>query len=260
MKSILLAFPAVILSTVLMHPAASPARTKASNHPATAQASDHPAAAQTPNTLTPAEKKDGWQLLFDGTDTKGWHSYGYPSAGADWIVQDGAITLDKSKGGSGDLVTNGIYGDFDLKMDWKISPNGNSGILFFIQEDTTKYKETYFTGPEMQVLDNDGNHDGKIHTHRAGDLYDLIASSTEPVHAVGEWNQAEIYSKGGQLKLFLNGVNIVTTTMWDDHWRDMIAHSKFKHWADFGVAKSGKISLQDHGAPVWYRNIKIKTF
>jgi hypothetical protein len=252
MKSILLAaFPAVILSTFLVRPTGSinhPATGQVSNHTATSQVSNHPVTGQAPNTLTAAEKKDGW------------HSYGYPSAGADWIIQDGAITLDKSKGGNGDLVTNGIYSDFDLKMDWKISPTGNSGILFYIQEDTTKYKETYFTGPEMQVLDNDGNHDGKIHTHRAGDLYDLIASSTEPVHAVGEWNQAEIYSKGGQLKLFLNGVNIVTTTLWDDHWRDMIAHSKFKHWADFGVSKSGKISLQDHGAPVWYRNIKIKTF
>lgn len=255
MKYILLAFPAVLLSAVLTrsrHQAPDPFTNQQS---LTSRASE-----QAPNTLSAAEKKEGWKLLFDGTDTKGWHAYGYPTTGADWIIQDGAFTLDKSKSGSGDLVTNDVYGDFDLKMDWKISPYGNSGILFYIQEDTTKYKETYITGPEMQVLDNDGNHDGKIHMHRAGDLYDLVASSTEPVKPVGQWNQAEIYSKGGQLRLFLNGVNIVTTTMWDDHWRDMITHSKFKHWADFGVAKSGKIALQDHGSPVWYRNIKIKTF
>ena len=214
-------------------------------------------AAQTPNTLTKAEKQEGWTLLFDGSTTNGWHMYGQPTAGI-WTVQDGALAPDTSRHGHGDLLTNGIYGDFDLRLEWKISPKGNSGILFFINEDTAKYKETYITGPEMQVLDNDGNHDGKIHTHRAGDLYDLIASSSEPVKPVGEWNQAEIYSKNGTLKLFLNGVNVVSTTMWDDHWRDMIAHSKFKHWADFGVAHSGKISLQYHDFPVWFRNIKIK--
>ncbi len=154
-------------------------------------------AAQAPNTLTSSERTEGWTLLFDGVSTKGWHRYGFPTAGEQWVVRDGAITLDKSKGENGDLVTDASYGDFDLKLEWKISPNGNSGVLFYIQEDTTKYKETYVTGPEMQVLDNDGNPDGKIHAHRAGDLYDLIASSSEPVKAVGEWNQIEIYSKGG---------------------------------------------------------------
>src|ERR1700743_2334648 len=188
-----------------------------------------PSFAQTPNVLTSAQQKDGLQFLFHGTSVKGWHMYGYPGPGTQWIVQDGAITLDKSKGQHGDLLTDAIYGDFDLKLEWKISPNGNSGVLFYIQEDTVRYKEPYNTGPEMQVLDNDGNHDGKIHTHRAGDLYDLIAGSSEPVKAVGEWNQIEILSKGGKLKFFMNGVNTVTTTMWDDNWRNMIAHSKFKN-------------------------------
>jgi len=210
-----------------------------------------------PNTLSPTEKKEGWKLLFDGTSTKGWHVYGRPAV-AQWIVQDGAIAPDQTKPVHGDLVTNEDYGDFDLKLEWKISPNGNSGVLFYVQEDTAKYKEPYFTGPEMQVLDNDGNHDGKIHAHRAGDLYDLIASSSEPVKAVGEWNQIEIYSKGGTLKLFVNGVNVVSTTMWDDNWRQMIAHSKFKNMPAFGVAHTGKIDLQYHNFPVWYRNIRIK--
>jgi 3-keto-disaccharide hydrolase len=212
--------------------------------------------AQAPNTLTNAEKKEGWQLLFDGSDTKGWHAYGLPTAGR-WIVQNGAFAPGTAGEGHGDLVTNGAYGDFDLKLEWKISPGGNSGILFYVQEDTAKYKETYFTGPEMQVLDNDSNHDGRIKTHRAGNLYDLIAGPDE-TKPVGQWNQVEIISKGGELKLFLNGVNVVTTTMWNDHWRDMIAHSKFKRWKDFGVAHSGKIALQYHDFPVWFRNIKIK--
>jgi hypothetical protein len=211
--------------------------------------------AQTPNSLTNQEKKDGWVLLFDGTTTNGWHNFG--QSGTEWIVQDGAFTPGPNQK-HGDLVTNDNYGDFDLKLEWKISPGGNSGVLFHVVEDTTKYKETYITGPEMQVLDNDVNHDGKIHTHRAGDLYDLIACSTETVKPVGQWNQVEIWCKSGQLKLFLNGVNVVSTTMWDDHWKDMVAHSKFKHWPDFAVAHSGEIALQYHDFPVWFRSIKIK--
>ena len=238
-RNLIAAIPAILIAAVTTLPLLSKAQDQA------------------PNTLTQQEKKEGWTLLFDGSSTKGWHMYGQPTAGI-WTVQDGALAPDTTQHGHGDLLTDGIYGDFDLKMEWKISPGGNSGILFYIQEDTTKYKETYFTGPEQQVLDNDRNHDGKIHTHRAGDLYDLIASSSEPVKAVGQWNQVEILSKGGQLKFFMNGVNTVTTTMWDDHWRDMIAHSKFKRWADFGTAHTGKISLQFHDFPVWFRNIKIK--
>ena len=199
-----------------------------------------------------------WKTLFDGKTTKGWHSYGKTQADPQWEVKDGALHLDKSKGGSGDLLTDGVYGNFDLTLEWKISPKGNSGILFYVQEDTTQYKEAYYTGPEMQVLDNDGHSDGKIHKHRAGDLYDLIACSKESVRPVGEWNEVEIYSKDGTLKLFLNGVNVVSTTLWDENWKKMVAGSKFKQWPAFGMFKSGRIDLQDHGNEVWYRNIKIK--
>jgi 3-keto-disaccharide hydrolase len=213
------------------------------------------------NSLSPAESRDGWKSLFDGKTTQGWHSYGKMSASPEWEVQDGALHLNKSKsnGENGDLVTDAAYDNFDLKLEWKISPKGNSGIIFYVNDDATKYEEPYFTGLEMQVLDNEGHPDGKIHKHRAGDLYDLIACSKETVKPVGEWNEAEIRSKNGELKLFLNGVNVVTTTLWDDNWKTMVAGSKFKQWPDFGTFKSGKIDLQDHGNEVWYRNIKIKS-
>lgn len=201
---------------------------------------------------------DDWKTLFDGKTTKGWHTYGKSNADAQWEVKDGAIHLDKSKGGKGDLLTDGVYGNFDLRLEWKIAPKGNSGILFYVQEDPAKYEEAYHTGPEMQVLDNDGHSDGRIHKHRAGDLYDLIPCSKESVKPVGQWNEAEIYSKDGTLKLYLNGVNVVSTTMWNDDWKKMVAGSKFKQWPAFGTFKNGRIDLQDHGNEVWYRNIKIK--
>jgi len=214
-----------------------------------------------PNTLSAIEKKEGWKLLFDGKNLKGWHIWGRPGTpGNQWDIKDDAIHLDKSKKEHGDLLTDSSYGDFDLKLEWKISPKGNSGILFYVYEDTARYKEPYYTGPEMQVLDNDGHKDGKIHKHRAGDLYDLIASSSEPVKPVGQWNAVEIESKNGRLKFFLNGVNVVSTNTVEDSWTTLIAGSKFKNWPDFGKFSAGRISLQDHDCEVWYRNIKIKRF
>lgn len=216
------------------------------------------------NKLTQKEKNNGWQLLFDGKSTNGWHTYGKPSAGKAWSVRDGALYLDAegkknlASSESGDLVTNEEYDNFDLKLDWKISKNGNSGIIIYVKEDVAKYQESYFTGPEMQVLDNAGHADGKIYKHKAGDLYDLIASKKDATKPVGEWNYAEIIANKGKLDFYLNGEHTVSTTMWDDNWRKMIAASKFKAWPDFGTFKKGRIDLQDHGDDVWYRNIKIK--
>lgn len=203
----------------------------------------------------------GWQKLFDGKTTSGWHSYGKSTAGTDWKVVDGAIYLDaknRQPGHGGDLTTNDSFDNFHLKMEWKISKNGNSGIIFYVNEDLSKYKSSYNTGPEMQVLDNDGHADGKIHKHRAGDLYDLIASSSEPVNPVGQWNKVEIIANNGKLDFFMNGKNIVSTTMWDDDWKKMVAGSKFNTMPGFSIYKSGKIAIQDHGDEVWYRNIEIK--
>jgi hypothetical protein len=210
------------------------------------------------NTLSSSEKNDGWISLFDGKTTDGWHTYGQSKAGSAWNVEDGALHLDpKSKDGRGDIVTSKEFSNFDLKVEWKISPKGNSGVIFYVKEDP-KIEESYQSGPEMQVLDNDGHPDGKIHKHRAGDLYDLIACSKETVKPVGEWNQVEIIANHGDLKLFLNGYNVVHTTMWDDNWKKMVAGSKFKEWPVFGTFTSGRIDLQDHGNEVWFRNIKIK--
>jgi len=206
-----------------------------------------------------AADASGWVSLFDGKTTTGWHSYGHGTGIGRWKVADGALCIDTlKKGEGGDLCTAEEYDNFDLKLEWKISLKGNSGIIFYVNEDTSKYHDTYNTGPEMQVLDNDGHPAAKIIKHRAGDLYDLISCSKETVKPVGEWNEAEIKSKDGKLDLYLNGTNVVSTTMWDDNWKKMVAGSKFKSMAGFGTYKKGRIALQDHGNMVWYRNIKIK--
>ncbi|RZJ83417.1 MAG: DUF1080 domain-containing protein, partial [Chryseobacterium sp.] len=158
----------------------------------------------------------------------------------------------------GDLVTDKEYSNFHLKIEWKVAKNANSGIIYYVHEDAAKYGATYSTGLEMQVLDNDGHPDGKITKHRSGDLYDVIQSTSEPVKPVGEWNLAEIISKDGKLEQYLNGVKVVSTTLWDDNWKALVAKSKFAGWENWGSFKSGKIALQDHGDEVWYRNIMIK--
>ncbi|GAA4734513.1 3-keto-disaccharide hydrolase [Flavisolibacter ginsenosidimutans] len=210
--------------------------------------------------------QDGWTNLFDGKTTKGWHTYNKKEAGKAWQIENGALHLDtlakkQNSGSGGDLVTDEEFDNFDLKLEWKISPKGNSGVIFFIHEDP-KIGESYETGMEMQVLDNGtptrlGHPDGKLYTHRAGDLYDLLAAK-EVAKPQGEWNAAEIVAKNGKLDFYLNGQHTLSTTMWDENWRQMIAISKFKQWLGFGTFKKGRIGLQDHGNEVWYRNIKIK--
>lgn len=215
------------------------------------------------NMLTDEEKNAGWQLLFDGASKSNFHVFNKKSDGSAWQVTDGALHLDTTTRtndkivGGGDLVTNEEYESFDLKLEWKIDPGGNSGIMFYVQEGPA-FGETYHTGPEMQVLDNAAHSDAKIDKHRAGDLYDLIASSPETVKPAGEWNQVEVISNKGALEFHLNGVKVLSTTMWDDAWKKMIAASKFKQWRGFGAYQKGRIALQDHGNSVWYRNIKIK--
>jgi hypothetical protein len=213
--------------------------------------------------LSEQEQKEGWRLLFDGKTTTGWHAYGKQTAGNAWKAENGTLHFDadakkNAQAEGGDLVTNDEFENFHLKLDWKVAPKGNSGIIFYVKEDPATYQNTYNTGPEMQVLDNAGHPDAKIIKHRAGDLYDLISVSQETVKPAGEWNTAEISSNNGSLRFFLNGTEVVNTTIWDDAWRTMIANSKFKDMPGFGTFKKGKIALQDHGDDVWYRNIKIK--
>ncbi len=216
------------------------------------------------NTLTRAEAKAGWQLLFDGKTTKGWHNFNKKTIGKSWIVVDGTLMLDSQKNSDGnweapdggDILAEEVYENFELNLEWKISPCGNSGIIFNVVEDE-KYIFPWLTGPEMQILDNACHADAKFSTHRAGDLYDMIECSTVTVKAAGEWNQVRLIKNNGKVEHWLNGVKVVEYEMYTDAWFEMIKKSKFKDQEDFGRAKSGKIALQDHGDKVWFRNIKV---
>lgn len=218
-----------------------------------------------PNTLSSAEASKGWKLLFDGKTTDGWHNFNKSTIGKSWVVKNGELMLDAKRNAEGhwqapdggDIVTADEYENFELNIEWKISPCGNSGIIYNITE-LPKYEYVWHTGPEMQILDDVCHPDTRHVSHRAGDLYDLIPSSYVTVKPAGEWNKVRIIKNQGKVEHWLNGVKIVEYEMYTDKWLEMINRSKFKDMPDFGRAKKGKISLQDHGDIVWFRNIKIR--
>ena len=216
------------------------------------------------NSLTDAEKAEGFKLLFDGKSKDGFHVFNNKTDGSAWKIVDGTYHLDPKEQkdaqttGGGDLVSTDEYQNFHLKLDWKVDTAGNSGILLYVKEDK-KYERSWHTGLEMQVLDNARHPDSKIIKHRAGDLYDLVTSSPETVKPALEWNHVEVISSNGNLEFFLNGTKVMVTKLWDENWKKMVAGSKFKVWSDFGTFNKGRIGLQDHGNKVWYKNIKIKT-
>jgi cytochrome c len=180
-------------------------------------------------------------------------------------VEDGTLMLDTRRDADGqwrapdggDIVTSEEYENFELKMEWKISPCGNSGIFYSVVESRDN-QHGYQTGPEMQILDNTCHPDARFKTHKAGDLYDLIECTYVTVKPAGVWNKVRIIKNKGKVEHWLNGVKVVEFEMYTDHWREMISQSKFKDMSGFGQAAKGKIALQDHNDKVWFRNIKIR--
>ena len=220
------------------------------------------------NALTPAEKAQGWILLFDGKTSEGWRGYNKTNFPSDWSIADAALKLKGSGNGEAGATTGGdlVYGTqkfsyFDLKIEWKISEGGNSGIFYLAQE--VPGKEIWRTAPEFQVLDNDRHPDamlGKDGNRKAGSLYDLIPAKPQNTKPAGEWNSAEIIVYQGTVVHKQNGETILEYHLWTPEWNELVKNSKFPtynpDWAK--VAKEGLIGLQDHGNDVWYRNIKIR--
>lgn len=210
------------------------------------------------NSLTPYEKDNNWELLFDGKTLNKFHTFKSDKVDTKWNVKEGTVFFNpQADGQGGDLVTNDEYENFEFKLEWKISNCGNSGLFFNVQEEE-KYCCTWQTGPEMQILDNTCHPDTRYVTHRAGDLYDMIQCQYPTVKPAGQWNKIRIKSENGKIEFWQNGHKVVSFEMHNDKWQEMIANSKFKEMKSFGQFKKGMIALQDHGDKVWFKNIKIK--
>jgi hypothetical protein len=204
------------------------------------------------NTLTAAEKKEGWTLLFDGKSLAGWRSFVSPEAPAGWKVVDGTLYRG---GAGGDIMTVAQYDNFELRLEWKLAEKGNSGIFFHA---TTEGDEIWHSAPEIQVLDNAGHKDGGVPETSAGANYALHPPVRDVTKPIGEWNDIRLIVKGPHVEHWMNGVKLLEYELWSPDWEKRVKASKFDKIPTYGRAKTGHIGLQDHGDPVWYRNVKIR--
>jgi hypothetical protein len=217
------------------------------------------------NALTPAEKKAGWVLLFNGQNFDGWRQVNNTAMPANWAVEDHAMKVFTAPGkkpgeGSGGDVIYGVkkFRNFELSIDWKTEKAGNSGIFYNVRE--VPGKPIYYAAPEVQVLDNVDATDNKIPSHLAGSLYDMLPADPKSVKPVGEWNTIVIRVKDGKVTHTQNGMKVCEYTLWTPEWDKMVENSKFKTFPGFteGIAKEGYVGLQDHGYAIWFRNIKVR--
>ena len=221
-----------------------------------------------PNVLSAYEKQQGWALLFDGKTSAGWHSATaatFPAKG--WKVENGMLSVIGANGGEatngGDIITDKMYGAFDMSFEFRMSRGANSGVKYFVTLDEKTQGSAI--GLEYQVLDDAVHPDAKL--GRDGDrtlasLYDLIPAKKQPrfVHPIGAWNIGRIVVlPNNHVVHYLNGVKVLEYDRGSAAYRDLVAISKYKIWKDFGEAKKGHILLQDHGFDVDYRNVKIRS-
>ncbi len=204
------------------------------------------------NSLTPAEQQAGWRLLFDGRTTAGWRGFRMDSMPSGWQVVDGTLTRVAS---AGDIMTKEKFANFELALEWNISPGGNSGIFYRASEDDDAI---YWTAPEMQVLDDARHSDGKSRLTAAGSDYGLYPSPAGVVKPAGEWNAVRIVVNGKHVEHWLNGVKVVEYELGSADWEAKVKASKFAPHVHYGRNATGYIGLQDHGDRVAYRNIRIR--
>ncbi len=231
-----------------------------------------PPAAARPNELTAAERATGWRLLFDGRTLSGWRGLGYDSVPtAHWKVADGAIEkiasgnvpklADGQPAHGGDLMTVDSFGDFELAFEWKVAPGANSGVKYNVSEQLSMSQAPNHAalGFEYQILDDDRHEDGKLPSHRAGALYDLIApNARKHVRPVGEWNRSRIVFRGRHGEHWLNGEKIVAFDLETPRMDSLIAASKYRSIPGFAERRKGHIVLQDHGDEAYFRSIKVR--
>lgn len=223
----------------------------------------------TKNQLTFDEKKAGWELLWDGKTITGWRGAkldAFPEEG--WEIKDGILSVLASGGGEstagGDIVTEKMYRDFEMKVDFKLTEGANSGIKYYVDTELNK-GEGSSIGLEFQILDDERHPDAKLGNHEGsrtvGSLYDLIqADTSKHTNPIGEWNTAHIVSKDNQVEHWLNGVKILEYERGSEDFLKLVSESKYKDWPNFGLYEKGNLLLQDHGDLVSFKNIKIKTY
>ena len=201
-----------------------------------------------------------WISLFDGKTLNGWHGFNKTGPIQNWAIEDGAMVClgAAADAHGGDIVTNAAYENFELKWEWKISKEGNSGVMYHVIEDA-KYPSPYYTGPEYQLIDDIGFPEKLEEWQKTGADYAMtVPNEKKKLKPVGEWNTSKIVFDKGHAEHWLNGKKIVEFQAWDDKWTKEKNEGKWKDYPDYGLAKKGLIALQDHGHKAYFKNIMIR--
>lgn len=211
-----------------------------------------------------AENEEGWQYLFDGESAEGWRGYNAKDAEGlpeGWVVENGTL---KSLGQGGDIGGDIVYGEeefgeFELYLEWKISPEGNSGVFYHVVEDE-QYDAPYYVAPEYQIIDQKGFPHELQPWQSIGADYGMYAPQYNEgvLKEAGEWNSSRIRFTNDKVTYWLNDQKTVEFEPWTEDWENRKKEGKWKDFPDYGTAKRGLIGLQDHGSFTWFRNIKIK--
>lgn len=204
------------------------------------------------NILSSEESAAGFRLLFDGITTNGWRGYRRATMPEGWRVVNGLLTR---VGRAGDIVTTDRFTNFELRLEWKVAPRGNSGIMFHVSED---HEWSYHSGPEFQILDDAAHPDGASRLTAAGSNYALHAAPPGVVRPAGQWNQVRLIVNAPRVEHWLNGVKVVEYDLWSTEWEALVQRSKFVAWPSYGRSRSGHIAIQDHGDLVEFRSIRIR--
>ena len=211
------------------------------------------------NELTELEKAEGWQLLFDGESLDNWKAYNADGTGS-WLVEDGLLAASGTGSDSnGYIITRKQYHNFNLKFEWKIAPEGNSGVLYHVIE-SENFSTPYLTGPEYQLVDDVDFPEELEEWQKTGADYAMYVPDVKKkkLNPAGEWNSSSIVFDNGLVEHWLNGEKILEFKAWTNEWFELKNSGKWENAPEYGLSSVGHISLQDHGSRVWFRNMKIK--